>query len=73
MMRDCTNSGEQKKLKNFDRKLAKKRAANPLMNKDKKTRKFKKMEKSKKEEEDSETLTSEDSGESEDYDDDEGN
>eukprot|EP00961_Rhodomonas_salina_P073484 987910-Rhodomonas_salina.1 len=57
MIRNCTNSGEKKKLKNFDRKLAKKPAANPPMSKDKKNRKFKKMEKAKKEEEDSETST----------------
>eukprot|EP00961_Rhodomonas_salina_P100318 1349351-Rhodomonas_salina.1 len=55
MIRNCTNSGDKKKLKNFDRKLAKKPAANPQMNKNNKPRKFKKIEKAQKEEEDAET------------------
>eukprot|EP00961_Rhodomonas_salina_P045537 611414-Rhodomonas_salina.1 len=36
MIRNCSNSGEKKKFKNFVRKLAKKPAANPPMSKDKK-------------------------------------
>eukprot|EP00961_Rhodomonas_salina_P155865 2098751-Rhodomonas_salina.1 len=73
MVRNCNNKGDKKKLKNFDRKLAKKPAANPPMYKDKKTRKFKKMENAKKEEDESETSTSEESGESENDDEEEGN
>eukprot|EP00961_Rhodomonas_salina_P096650 1300062-Rhodomonas_salina.1 len=37
MIRNCPNPGDKKKLKNIDWKLAKKPAANPPMNKDKKT------------------------------------